>query len=153
MKFSAEVSGVMELQRRLGATQEQIHVAVKRGIDRTALAMETDAKNKLKSDGHIITNRLRASIHAELKDQEQFTYSNNQGESFDGSLNLDIGKLEAVIGTNVVYAKRIEFGFNGTDSLGRKYNQPASSFMGWAVLKQGKLLKGRIIEELNKILK
>jgi phage gpG-like protein len=153
MKFSAEVSGVMELQRKLGATQKQIHSAVKSGIDRTALAMEKDAKDKLKSDGHIITNRLRASVHAELKEGENYQYSDNNGQSFDGSLNLDVGKLEAVIGTNVVYALRIEFGFNGTDSLGRKYNQAASPFMGYAQLKQKKLLKERIIQELNKILR
>jgi phage gpG-like protein len=144
MRFSAEVSGVMELQAKLGATREQIHVAIKRGIDRTALAMEKDAKDKLKSDGHIITNRLRASIHAELKEGENYQYSDNNGQSFDGSLDKKIGKLEAVAGTNVFYAPFIEF---GTKFIA------ASSFLGWAAMKQSKLLKERIIQELNKILK
>jgi phage gpG-like protein len=33
------------------------------------------------------------------------------------------------IGTNVVYAARVEFGFTGTDSLGRNYNQPPKSYL------------------------
>ncbi len=33
------------------------------------------------------------------------------------------------IGSNVEYALRIEFGFNGQDSLGRTYNQAAKPFL------------------------
>ena len=36
---------------------------------------------------------------------------------------------EAHVGTNVEYAARIEFGFSGIDSLGRKYNQPAQPYL------------------------
>lgn len=32
--------------------------------------------------------------------------------------------IEASIGTNAVQALRLEYGFRGTDSLGRRYNQP-----------------------------
>lgn len=38
-------------------------------------------------------------------------------------------KLSVRIGTNVVYAPRVEFGFAGVDSLGRVYNQPAKPFL------------------------
>lgn len=31
---------------------------------------------------------------------------------------------EVVVGTNAAQALRLEFGFHGTDSLGRRYNQP-----------------------------
>lgn len=33
------------------------------------------------------------------------------------------------IGTTVVYAPRVEFGFDGADSLGRIYSQPEKSFL------------------------
>jgi hypothetical protein len=36
--------------------------------------------------------------------------------------------------SNVVYAKRIEEGFHGTDSLGRRYNQPAYPFLRPALI-------------------
>lgn len=32
--------------------------------------------------------------------------------------------ISAVVGTNAVYGPRLEYGFSGTDSLGRNYNQP-----------------------------
>ena len=37
--------------------------------------------------------------------------------------------LRARIGSVVVYAARVEFGFVGTDSLGRHYNQPPKSYL------------------------
>lgn len=55
------------------------------------------------------TGRLRSSITSEL------------GKDGDGLL--------AVVGTNVEYAARIEFGFHGTDSLGREYDQEAQPFL------------------------
>lgn len=143
MRMSAEIRGVERLAAKMGATKEAIALAAKRGIDRTALAMETDAKEKLKADGHIVTNRLRASIHAELEQGQTFQYSDNQGNAYDGSLQKDVGKLEAVVGTNVFYAPFIEFG--------TKYFS-GDSFMGWARLRQAKLLKQRIIEEIRKLI-
>lgn len=34
------------------------------------------------------------------------------------------GQLSVVVGTNSVYGPRLEYGFTGTDSRGRRYNQP-----------------------------
>jgi phage gpG-like protein len=142
MKATATVEGISEFLKRMKVTQENIHKACKKGIDRTALAVESDAKKKLKSDGHIITGRLFSSIHAELKEGQQFDYTDKNGKSFDGSLKTEIDKLEAIAGTNVFYGPFIEFG--------TKYFS-GDSFMGWAALNQSKLLKDRIIKELNKI--
>lgn len=33
------------------------------------------------------------------------------------------------VGTNVEYARRVEMGFSGVDSLGRRYNQPPNPYM------------------------
>lgn len=143
MKASAKVEGLSELFRRLALTKEQIHCAIKKGVDRTALAIESDAKRKIASDGHIITGRLRSSIHAELKSGERFSYSDDSGKSFDGSLEVEVDELEAVAGTNVHYAPYIEFG--------TKYIR-ADSFLGWAAMKQTKLIKARIEQEIKKIL-
>ena len=123
-------------------THEDIHRAVKKGIDRTAYAVESDAKKKLKSDKHIITGRLMGSIHAELKENQQFSYVDRNGRQYDGSLGEEIGEMEAIAGTNVEYAPYIEFGtkrFSG------------DSFLGWAALRQGKLIVQRILQELSKI--
>ena len=60
------------------------------------------------------TGRLRSSITREM------------GGDAEGM----VGR----VGTNVEYARRIEFGFVGTDSLGRTYNQAPRSFLRAAVL-------------------
>jgi hypothetical protein len=71
--------------------------------------VERDAKKNVSKTGfehpQVQTGRLRASI----------TYR---------VIAEDVHKLWGEIGSNVVYAKRLEFGFIGVDSLGRRYNQP-----------------------------
>jgi len=55
------------------------------------------------------TSTLARSLHTEIAEQRA-TYA------------------EAISGTDVEYARRIEFGFSGVDSLGRHYNQPAQPY-------------------------
>lgn len=137
-----KVEGVDGLLKDFEKYGQEAKKAIKKAVDRTALAIETDAKKKLKADRHIITGNLYASIHREKKTGE------NHG---DYSLDEPIGEMEAITGTNVVYAARIEFGFKGTDSAGRTYNQGPSSYLGYAALKQEKLNLERVEEELNKL--
>jgi phage gpG-like protein len=144
MNVSLSIQGADLVRKQLDLKGKEIDKAVKRAIDRTALAIESDAKKKLRDDGHIITGRLRASIHAELKSGVTNSYTDSQGRSYDGSLQKDIAADEAIVGTNVEYAPYIEFGSK---------NFKGDSFLGWASLKQMKLLQERVAKEINKILK
>jgi hypothetical protein len=150
----------MDALRRFGKDAEK---AVKKAVDRTAIAVETDAKNKLKDEKHIITNRLRASVHAELEP--------NRYQGTDG-LNVNFGKLEAIAGTNVSYAPHIEFGtkphvivpknkkflafkIGGVMIFTKKVNHPGfkgSSFMRFAAEKQKPEFEKRMVQELNKVI-
>ncbi len=64
---------------------------------------------------------------------------NIQSGNLYGSIQVDhtLGDADgwgaATVGTSVIYAARLELGFNGTDSLGRSYNQPPYPFFGRAV--------------------
>jgi hypothetical protein len=40
------------------------------------------------------------------------------------------GVWEAMIGPTVIYSRRVELGFDGTDSIGRTYHQPPYPFFG-----------------------
>lgn len=141
MKVSVELDQ-KSLNRTLKALDEfgkDAEKVVKDVVNRTALDIETDAKNKLKSDGHIVTGRLRASIHAELTPNESYNYSDKDGKAFDGSLNEDFGELEAIAGTNVEYGPKIEYDYD--------------SFMRFSAEKnKGKFLK-RMRDGLNKLIK
>lgn len=137
--------------------------ALKRAVDGTALNIESDAKKKLKNDRHWITGRLATSVHAEKKPNE------NHGEY---SLNERFGDLEAIVGTNVVYAASIEFGskphiiepknkkflrFNigGAWIFAKRVNHPGfkgSSFLRWAAEKNKPVFEKKVTEELNKVI-
>jgi phage gpG-like protein len=54
--------------------------------------------------------------------------------------------MKAYVGTNVVYSRRLEKGFVGTDSLGRNINQLPRPYLTTAVRHNA----GRILELLNK---
>ncbi len=58
---------------------------------------------------HLLSGRLRTSITHRV--------------SIDGR------NVVGVVGTNVVYARRLELGFSGTDSKGRNINQGARPFL------------------------
>lgn len=140
---SIQVEGIEDLKadfRRFGKESDK---AIKMAVDQTALAVESDAKKKLIGDGHIITGRLASSIHAETENGKTYTYKDNKGNTFNGGLNENLGKLEAVAGTNVHYAPYIEFG--------TKYIS-ADSYLGHAALKQEKKFSERVVKELNKLI-
>jgi len=71
----------------------------------TALDIATNAKKRTP----VITGRLRSSIHPKFKPTETFIYSDNEGKTYTDSLKepIEEGK-EAVVGTNVDYAFKIE---------------------------------------------
>lgn len=62
------------------------------------------------------------------------------------------GYCEGVYGTNLDYARRVELGFEGTDSLGRTYNQPAQSHLRPAFDTQRKTAVEEIRDSLADIL-
>lgn len=46
-----------------------------------------------------------------------------------GNLQSSGGTVTVEVGTDVEYARRIEYGFNGADSLGRVYHQAARPYL------------------------
>jgi HK97 gp10 family phage protein len=138
-----EVEGIDQLIKDFRHFGKEADKAVKRGVDRTALAVETDAKEKLKSDGHVRTRRLLQSIHTETKEGTKYYYEAS-GASYPGSLNEKMQDDESIVGTNVHYAPYVEFG--------TKF-MSGDSYLGYAAVKQDKKLRDRIIEELNKLIK
>jgi len=134
-----EIIGAERLLAGFKKYRKEADKAVKRGVDRTAIAIETDAKTRLQGglggQRRIDTDRLRSSVHAELK----------QGDAIGSdSLGVRIAEDEAVTGTNVFYGPFIEFGTRYINAM---------SFLGYAAVRQSKRLRERVIEELNKVAK
>ena len=114
--------------------------ALLRAIMRTAFAVESDAKRRLQgqlgSARHWVTGRLASSVHVEAKGENTFE-GVKDSEAKDGKLNVSVKELEAVVGTNVEYAQKIEFDYD--------------SFIMFGYNRQAKNLPKRVQEEWNKL--
>ena len=87
-------------ERQAKKTKDNLHEA---GIN-----IESEAKNEITRFNHVDTGRLRSSIHYESSTvNRNFRYSDNEGNSFDGSLGVNPDEFEVYVGTNVVYADKI----------------------------------------------
>ena len=139
MKPEIKIEGTDQLVADFKRYGKEAKKAVKRGVDRTAIAVETDAKLRLEGglggDKRIKTGNLRASVHAELK----------QGEAHGKyGLGEKIDDMEAIVGTNVEYAEFIE--------SGTRYIAPMS-YLEFAAIRQDVKLRERVTDELNKLVK
>ena len=99
---------VRNLLRDLEKYGEDQAKKTKDNLHKAGINIESASKEKITSDGHIDTGRLRSSIHYESSTVNRaFRYSDNQGNSFNGSLGVRPDKLEVYVGTNVEYAEKI----------------------------------------------
>lgn len=101
-----KVTGVKELKKNLEKLSDEftrkLEVATRAG----ALIVQNDAKQR----APYRTGTLRRSIHTEITSRRR-------------------DSVEAQVGTNVEYARRIEYGFSGEDKAGRRYNQPPNPYL------------------------
>jgi phage gpG-like protein len=115
-------------------------------LTRIGMVIQEAAKKLVKVD----TGNLKGSINYALADEASPGGSKTSGEMVEeaGLLTPHGVKDEVWIGTNVKYARRIEFGFRGIDKLGRKYNQAPQPYLTPAYEKQ----KDRITRIIKDIL-
>lgn len=125
------VSGSASLRRKLDALGE---VAKGRTMVRALVAGGLVIQNDAKRHVPRVSGNLARSIH--IGGHEEL---NTEGGSVTQRTSEpvpapDEGSSPAIyIGTDVEYARRIEFGFEGPDALGRTYHQPAQPYMRPAV--------------------
>lgn len=100
--------------------REALRIAIKE----TAFDIERFAKQIVQ----VKTGRLKASIHVDL---------------------VGIALFMAEVGTDLPYAKRLEFGFMDTDSLGRRYNQAPRPYL----LPAHRVGQARLLVRASNILK
>lgn len=119
---------------------------LRRQLERLAEAAARDIlENAVAAGGLLVANRakelaayrtgtLRRSIH--VGGHTALTPDFALGPAQDGARYSDIGgahndrsNAEVHVGTDVPYARRIEFGFMGQDRLGRTYHQTARPYL------------------------
>lgn len=119
-------------------TKERSEAVFKKSAER----LSEEVKNP--ANLPVVTGFLRRSLMASTASMpsldtktapdDKVKYPDNQGE-----INLVINGSSLgdtiFLGFTAVYARRLNYGFTGTDSLGRKYNQAGKQFAGLAAQK------------------
>lgn len=100
------IIGGAELARKLAALSDAVAGNVLAAAVRSGGNL---VMNDAKRLAPYRTGTLRRSIHVEVEAGK--------------------GHAEASVGTDVPYGARIEFGFDGKDSLGREYHQPPRPYL------------------------
>jgi len=98
-----------DFQRKIGRMETVVVEWTYEAMIKFLTNAQTLAKNKLKSDGHIVYGRLRNSIYVKEKSgKNEGTYTAN-GKQYNNKLEIQLKEDEAAVGTNVEYAEKIEF--------------------------------------------
>lgn len=106
MRISVQLRGFDALSLGVKYLQVAASAGLENGVGSAALQIEQEAKTIVP----VKTGALRDSIHTEHRVNEP-------------------QKQEFAVLPDTPYAARIEFGFVGTDSLGRNYHNAAQPFM------------------------
>lgn len=145
------------LGNRLDDIKKDIPAAAYESMVAYLFSVKSLAQNRLKDRRHIITSRLRNSLHvmSNAKRQDSKTYSGNDGKTYSAELkSVSLKDKEAAVGTNVEYAASIELGskphvilpvvkkvlswidkITGERVFARRVNHPGTkgdSFLYWA---------------------
>lgn len=118
---SLTITGDKALMAQFDALSEAVRGrAMLRAVIAGGLLVANDAKARAAYK----TGNLRRSIHVGGEGVQAASTGSDIGGQEVGA---DFAEVK--VGTNVEYARRIELGFAGADSLGRIYDQPARPYL------------------------
>ena len=122
--ININIQGEAELSRMLAAAEKAVgDKAIQLGLNAGALVVKNDAKRR----APFKTGILRKSI-----DQASVP-----------------GHLSVTVGTDLPYAARMEYGFVGRDSLGRRYNQPARPYLRPALRENAEEVREIVVQVIR----
>ena len=127
--LSLEKAGYNNLLKNIKKVQNNSNMSAMKGLMKFLFQIKLLAQQKLKSDGHIITSRLRNSIYVQTPNQQYASQSNNspsysddKGGTFDAEMKgIGLQSNEGAVGTNVNYANKIEFDYDSFLYWGMKH--------------------------------
>ena len=124
-KLTVSITGKDSLQNGLKGMREVMATI----LEDAAWAGSLEVMNAAQEKAPVKTGTLRRSIHPEVVEKTD-------------------KRVTVRVGPDVPYGARIEFGFVGTDSLGRKYNQGPRPYMRPAFEET----KGQVIQTMKETL-
>ena len=132
--FKLKVTGLPEILKKLDALKVDTEKAVAASLLAAAFVVSNDAKRRAPR----LTGNLARSITPGVGKEpggSSGPITDTEGqlpEQSVATLQPELkaeGSATAWVATNVVYAKRMEYGFKGPDKLGREYSQAGHPYM------------------------
>lgn len=129
-------------------------VAVRAWVERSKTRTDTTLRafgealtTRVKELTPVVTGFLRANWVAVLSVEALPAPKSNQSQG-DEIARAKVG-ADILILNAATYARRVEYGFTGTDALGRTYNQPARGMVAQTIAEAPKILD-QVVERLNR---
>lgn len=130
MPITVRIEGSESLTRKLRALGDAVSG---RTLERAVVPGALIIQNAAKERAPYRTGTLRRSIHIGGHTDLATDYQKPPDVPDLDAPHIGPHSVEVYVGTNLEYARRIEYGFNDTDSLGRVYNQAAQPYLRPAV--------------------
>ncbi|MDG6245080.1 MAG: HK97 gp10 family phage protein [Methanolobus sp.] len=114
--FRMKVSGIDELQKKLDSLGKDISDVLEESTVAGSMVVVRAAQDNSRKGGefpHRVTGNLFRNIAAVSPVR----------------VHRSSNKVEVAVGSTMEYARRLEYGFVGTDKLGRHYNQQPRPFL------------------------
>jgi HK97 gp10 family phage protein len=145
MRADFTLTGDKALARQFAALETGVRGRMAlRALVSGALPIANDAKGRAAYD----TGNLRRSIHVGGEGTDGTTTGSDVGGQ---TIGRDF--VEVLVGTNVAYAARIEFGFAGPDALGRVYHQAARPYLRPAIEGQRGAVEAEIAAAMRDLIR
>lgn len=116
MRLTVSISGLSELDLKVRYMREAAISGLKLSVPEAAQLFVEEAKVMVPVD----TGRLQEAIHAETLEDSDYRQTMQVAPFVEAGNDW---------GFDPAYARRIEYGFFGTDRLGRNYHQAAQPYM------------------------
>lgn len=117
--FTATLTGSRQLKRQLAHLDAAFRA---RALEGAVVAGALPIVNQTKRNVHKVTGTLARSYHIGGHTDLAADFRSGEGYSDIGGATVRRDEAEVLIGSNLAYARREEFGFVGRDRLGRRYN-------------------------------
>lgn len=114
VKFRIEIGGIEELESKLQALEKKMEDLLFEATAEGAAVVTREAKINSQRGGDSFPNRITGNLMRSIKPIK--------------TVKTPL-RSEFKVGSAMIYALRLEYGFSDTDKRGRKYHQPARPYL------------------------
>lgn len=138
--FKMTVHGIEELQRKLETIGKDIADVLEEATIAGSMVVVREAQEN-SAKGGAFPNRVTGNLFRNIAAVSPI------------SVKKSPGQVEVLVGSTAEYARRLEYGFVGTDKKGRRYNQQPRPFLRPALDENTDEIEKAIAKKLEQVVR